>query len=321
MNSISIIIPYYQGKDFIFNCIDSILNSYDLSQKKIIFEIIVIVDSPKEYLDNKVNIITYYSHQAFLKVFVNEKNLGVAASRNKGLELSQYDFITYIDQDDRVNYNYFSMIENRLSDQYHCIICNGYWHYVENDTYFKLYFTKPDLRLKTLIKQQFTIWTPGLIIINKKKVQISRFFIEVSDNLRGCDDWAAHINMVLKYPDIRFDYIKKPVFIINRHAGNFSNDIEQMYLCQIAVLEFFKKGVALKLQRIINQIIEVRTFELKRYTDNLSKKTVLLKHTGIYFKYLCNKCGYLRYPFYRLKKMWFVLFRKNITPIYAVFCN
>ena len=161
MNNLSIVIPYYNGKNYIYNCIDSILNSYNQSRKKCLFEIVVVVDSPEEYLQNNVDIISYYDNPTFLKVYVNERNLGVAASRNKGLELSQYDFITYIDQDDQVNYNYFSIIENQLSDQYHCIIYNGYWHFLENDSYFKLFFTKPDLSFYALVTNHFALWTPG----------------------------------------------------------------------------------------------------------------------------------------------------------------
>jgi len=308
MNNLSIIIPYYNGRDFIFNCIDSIIKSYDLSQKKIMFEVIVVVDSQEEYLDNKMDIASHYNNPSFLKVFVNEQNLGVAASRNKGLELSQYDFITYIDQDDLVNYNYFSIIENQLSNQYHCIICNGYWYFARNNSYFKLYFTKPNLDIETVLRQQFILWTQGLMIINKSKVQISNYFIDVSDKLKGCDDWAAYINMLLTYQDIRFNYIRNPIFIINRHTANFSNDKKQMYLCQIAVLNYFKEKVNPRLQRIINQIIDIRTFELKRYTDNLSRKTVLLTHTKIYITYLRNKWMYPHYPSHKLKKMWHALF-------------
>ncbi|MDR0232176.1 MAG: glycosyltransferase family 2 protein [Dysgonamonadaceae bacterium] len=314
MNNLSIIIPYYNGKGFIFNCIDSILKSYNLSQKKIVLEIIVIVDSPEEYIDNKMDIAAYYDNPVFLKVFVNERNVGVAASRNKGLELSQSNFITYIDQDDLVNYNYFSVIENQLSDQYHCLIYNGYRHYTNNNRYYKLYFIKPDLDVKAVLKQEFILWTPGLMIINKSKVQIPTYFIDVSDDLRGCDDWAAFVNMLLMYPDVRFNYIKTPIFVINKHAANFSNDLEQMLLCQIAVLNYFKGKIKPELQKIINRIIDVRTFEVKRYTDSLSRGTVLLKHTKIYFKYLCNKWIYLRYPSYKLKKTWYALFEeKNVA--------
>jgi len=286
MNNLSIIIPYYNGKKYIYNCIDSILNSYNRSQKKCLLEIIVVVDSPEEYIENNVDIISYYANFTFLKVFVNEQNLGVAASRNKGLELSRYDFITYIDQDDQVNYNYFSVIENQLSDQYHCIIYNGYRRYLENNFYFKLFFTKPDLSFYAIVTNHFSLWTPGLMIINKKKVHISDYFLDVSEEFKGCDDWAAVLNLSLQYPNIQFKYIDKPLFILNRHSENFSNDAEQMYLCQIAILNYFKEKVNLKLQKTINQMIEIRTFKLKQYTNNLSRKTVLLKHTKIYLKYL-----------------------------------
>jgi glycosyltransferase involved in cell wall biosynthesis len=318
-NNLSIIIPYYKGEKFIYKCINSILNSYNQSRKKLLFEVIVVIDSPEEYLENNLDLKFLFS-EIDLKILINKKNSGVAYSRNRGLSESKHNFVTFIDQDDCINYNYFDTISNYLNDDVHCIIYNGYFHYISNDNYSKLYFIKPDLSIEAVLKQHYVLWTPGLMIVNKKKVQISNFFIDVSDNLRGCDDWAGFINMLLMYPDIRFSYISNPIYIINKHAANFSHDVEQMYLCQIAVLNYFKRKMNLKQQRVINQLIDIRTFELKRYTDKLSRKAILLKHTIIYFKYLCNKWIYLRYPSYKLKKTWYALFgeRNIITKYYNV---
>jgi hypothetical protein len=45
MLGLSIIITYYKGYDYIFNCIDSLLMSYQKSDKSLIFEIILVLDS------------------------------------------------------------------------------------------------------------------------------------------------------------------------------------------------------------------------------------------------------------------------------------
>jgi teichuronic acid biosynthesis glycosyltransferase TuaG len=88
---VDVIIPYYKKKKFIVKTISSILNQ---SFKN--FKIILIYDDDdlEEYLyikkifKNKIHIIK------------NKKNLGVGASRNKGIYNSKSKYIAFCDADD-----------------------------------------------------------------------------------------------------------------------------------------------------------------------------------------------------------------------------
>jgi teichuronic acid biosynthesis glycosyltransferase TuaG len=90
---VSIIIPYYKKKFFIYECINSVLNQ---TYNKI--EIIIIYDDEdKEDLDF---ISKIFKSEKKIKLFVNKKNIGAALSRNKGIKVARGGFIAFIDADD-----------------------------------------------------------------------------------------------------------------------------------------------------------------------------------------------------------------------------
>jgi len=87
---VSIIISVYNGEKFIKNAVDSVINQ---SLKEI--EIIIINDGSTDktlkildsYTDNRIKII-------------NQENIGLGASRNKGINLANGQYIMFLDADD-----------------------------------------------------------------------------------------------------------------------------------------------------------------------------------------------------------------------------
>lgn len=106
---ISIIIPAYDRADLLDETLTSILK-----QQKINYEIIVIDDNST----NNEIYNTCLKHN--VQYYKNEKNSGAQVSRNKGVGLSKYDYIAFIDSDDKWEtetklYNQFNVLKNNLN--------------------------------------------------------------------------------------------------------------------------------------------------------------------------------------------------------------
>ncbi|PSO83704.1 MAG: hypothetical protein BRC41_11810, partial [Cyanobacteria bacterium QH_9_48_43] len=92
-SKISVVMPVYNGANYIREAVESILN-----QTFTDFEFIVIDDCST---DRSWEILTKYANQdQRVKLFKNEENLGVTKSLNKGLKLAQGDYIARQDADD-----------------------------------------------------------------------------------------------------------------------------------------------------------------------------------------------------------------------------
>ena len=92
--AISVIVPMYNAKKYIADCLDSIL-----AQTFKDFEVVLVNDcSP----DNSRQIAENYLEKfaGRLKIYDNEKNLGASLTRNKGLKISSGEYIFFIDSDD-----------------------------------------------------------------------------------------------------------------------------------------------------------------------------------------------------------------------------
>lgn len=97
---VSIIIGMYKGEKYIKECVDSVLNQ-DYSN----IEVLLIDDGSPDKCGEIAE--KYQETDPRVKV-VHQKNAGVSASRNVGLDLSKGEYICIIDQDDVISKNYVS---------------------------------------------------------------------------------------------------------------------------------------------------------------------------------------------------------------------
>ena len=89
MKKVSIIVPVYNGQDFINRCLNSLIN-----QTYSNVEIIVINDGST---DNSLDLLKKYNDKIIL---INKENSSVSDSRNLGLEKASGDYIMFCDIDD-----------------------------------------------------------------------------------------------------------------------------------------------------------------------------------------------------------------------------
>ena len=94
MNSlISVIMPYYNKKDYFFESINSVLNQTHTN-----LEIIIVYDDEnKNDLEHIKNCI---KNDTRVKIIFNDNNKGVSYSRNKAISIAQGKYIAFLDCDD-----------------------------------------------------------------------------------------------------------------------------------------------------------------------------------------------------------------------------
>lgn len=103
---ISVIIPIYNVEKYLSKCLDSVINQ-DYEN----LEIILVNDGTR---DNSLAIAnTYQSKDTRIKVY-SQRNQGLSAARNTGLDKANGDYITFIDSDDYVSKDYISYMYNLL---------------------------------------------------------------------------------------------------------------------------------------------------------------------------------------------------------------
>lgn len=123
---ISFIVPIYNLKDCILNCVNSIITNVKYSR----FEIILINDGSSDGSDIVCNELT--TTYSFIRT-VHTINQGVSAARNEGIRIAKGEYISFVDADDLINcdpilskedglmdfvvYRSFSVTEGQLQDE------------------------------------------------------------------------------------------------------------------------------------------------------------------------------------------------------------
>ena len=104
----SIIVPVYNSESFIKVCLDSILE-----QTYPDFELLLIDDGSTDRSGEICD--KYAGKDSRIRVF-HEKNEGVSASRNKGLEMASGRYVNFVDSDDWVSPDYLQSYVDARKD-------------------------------------------------------------------------------------------------------------------------------------------------------------------------------------------------------------
>ena len=99
---ISVVIPVYNVEKYIDRCIDSVINQ---TYKNL--EILLIDDGSKDSSSEKCDL--FAESDSRIKV-VHKNNGGLSDARNKGIDIFQGEYITFIDSDDWINLEYIELL-------------------------------------------------------------------------------------------------------------------------------------------------------------------------------------------------------------------
>jgi glycosyltransferase involved in cell wall biosynthesis len=279
------------------------------------YEIIVIIDSIEN--SNMISdLINKRYHGRNITVIINSENIGVSASRNKGLAASRFDFFTIIDQDDFVDDRYFSVLECELAETVPILILNGFINYVNEDIYVPIYAIKPRFEFKNILLKNTFIYTPGLVVFNARFVNKANFFIDSSDKYKGCDDWAAYLNLLLKESKLAYNFVAEKIFYYCLHSENYSNDKKQMILSSIAVLNYLKQNNDTNSEELllINKSLRLQEFYFAKEIEKMSALQLFAKFPNSFIYHYCASLFQLD----QVNKLFLKLnYRWNKTRLYT----
>ena len=117
MNKVSIIIPTFNGQEFLRDTIESTLNQ---TYKNI--EVFVIDDCST---DSTLSVLS--SYEGRIQLIKNDKNLGLAKTVNKAVSLTDSDYLILLGQDDLLPYNHVEIMVKQIqkNDDVALVHCNS----------------------------------------------------------------------------------------------------------------------------------------------------------------------------------------------------
>lgn len=125
MTQVSLIVPVYNTENYLGECLESLVN-----QSLEGIEIIIINDGST---DGSKAIIETYKSKYFEKVqVIEQENMGIGASRNKGIRMARGEYIAFVDSDDILHKDFCKiMYEYIHCRQLDVVVCDFY-EFIDN---------------------------------------------------------------------------------------------------------------------------------------------------------------------------------------------
>lgn len=213
---LTIIIPLYNKKNYIITTLESILN--EITQE---IEVIIIDDCST---DGSVDKVEKYMEKNLkdknIKFLKNVKNIGVSATRNKGLDISSGEYIMFLDADDKLKKNFYREILPLLQNKNLEMICltREYSSLKKIEVNYKEILPLEKIKIsdffyevedfKKVLDKKIFLGGSGEIITQKKLIEKERF----NEKLSIMEDYDFYFKVLKKIEKVYF-YIK-PVIII-----------------------------------------------------------------------------------------------------------
>ncbi len=109
MIKVSIIVPVYNVEKYLTECLNSLVGQ---TLKDI--EIVAVNDGSK---DNSLRILEEYAEKDKRIKIINQKNAGLSAARNRGVEAATGEFVAFIDSDDWVDLDFCEKLYTAATEE------------------------------------------------------------------------------------------------------------------------------------------------------------------------------------------------------------
>ncbi len=304
---VSIIIPLYKGKKYLPCLKRTVINNMEsLGADNI--EVIFVNDYPEEkIMDEDVAILN-----VAVKLIHNDRNQGIHASRVRGLEMAEAEYVVFLDQDDLLEPKYLKSQLLKIGEA-DAVICNGFWG--DSQIYPNVIWNESLDIENYFFNREIEIVSPGQVLL--KRDSIPELWKRNVLKHNGADDfflWSLLLDNGAKIvinPEALYTHVN--------HDGNTSYNISEM---NASLEEMMKKieGGELVSRNVYEKM---RVSEENRKTRNLKWKQAVLdcwdELAEQLAEMLCNKKNYAVYGYGELgQRLVQDMVKRELTPRYVI---
>ena len=228
---VSVIIPAYNAEKFIAKTLDSVRKQTYQN-----IEIIVIDDGS---IDQSIAIVKQFIQEDKRIKLWRQKNLGVAAARNKGIEIAQGEFIAPLDADDLwypQNLEKQVRLIQKQDSEVALVYC---WslHIDEND-FLTGKFNASDIEgniYHTLVCSNF-LGNASCCLMRREVIQeVGGYSLEFKQlNTQGCEDWDLYLKIAAHY---QFRVVRNFLVGYRQLKSSMSRDYKTMERSHLLLLD------------------------------------------------------------------------------------
>lgn len=222
---ITIIIPTYNNAAIIEVCLKSIRE-----QTYSNFKVFIVDDGST---DNTKEVCQNYCDYDIRFKYYNQKNKGVSAARNFGIDNCDSEFITFIDADDYVDKNHLQCLVTSFDMDIELSACgliyeDGKQSEMKSSSKEKLYYSKSTVEASFERFGMQGIVTNKLFkfeIIKKNNIRFSEDIKKFEDHL-FCIEYMLHVNQSFYTGKLTYHYVKHQNSALQKSVGiNITEDM------------------------------------------------------------------------------------------------
>lgn len=226
---ISVIVPVYYGEKYIAGIIQQIEAGKRMLEGREDVELLFVNDSPDAPLSPK-----WTSKSLEIIIINSDCNEGIHGARVKGLLECHGEYVLFLDQDDKIEPEYFYSQLQYMGDA-DAVVCKAIHdgkEFYTDDTLFKQVLSK-----EFALKRWNLIVSPGQVLIRKRS--IPGVWTENIMKKNGADDWLLWICMMAG--NCRFSVNDNILYEHIIQGSNTSANIERMLQSEHELLQIVRK--------------------------------------------------------------------------------
>lgn len=224
MAKISVVIPVYNTSKYIDRCLIS-LNKQTYND----FDIVIIDDGST---DDSLEKIENFKNKSKLNInILTQENMGVAKTRQRGIDATDSLYLAFIDSDDYIDLNYLEVLVNTLEKTDTNICCSRLAMHFNMPGIRKIPFKSRPMKLQRVDLFKDKKYLPLINVVTTCKL-FKRDYIRITDkNFKANEDLSInYLNYVLAKDisfanDTSYHYLPNEYGLVNNNISGYSYDV------------------------------------------------------------------------------------------------